>query len=273
MPTKRRVADYSRIIFAHERTSVRLRDMTANAIEPSLRRAGKAAAKVSIDGGTMNDVNVAIQKESPSFTNALHLPLKRIIAAGIGFENDWIGGGDVEQSLAPAMRRTIQAQSSVGTVEQSWLPDLDLDLSLVLMSNIFSWLSLRAHRAWQRANNSLYMRLFKLTGAPDDKVQSHMRDVAGLARRVAMLETTGGLNYGAHLLRIEKGVGYKIWLSIIDRNTRTGQFDHIEPHRQVRTIYEPFIVSDEPLMYPGDDTLGATDGNIWGCRCFSLSVL
>lgn len=262
--TKRRAVEYGRIIYAHKRTAYRLRDMTAAALTPSLRDAGEAAGKVSLAGGNLNDVNAAIQQFSPRFVRALEVPLKRIVTGGVQFEHEWITGNAppedvVAQTLNSRQRRGMQ-------VDQSWLPDLDLDLSLVLMSNVLSWLSLRAFRAWQRASNALYYRLFRLTGIPGEKdIVSKMRNVDGLARRLAMLETTGGLNFGAQQLRIDKGIGYKIWLSIIDDRTRVGQFDHIEPNRQIRTLYDPFIVSREPLMYPGDDTLGASDGNLFNC--------
>lgn len=64
--------------------------------------------------------------------------------------------------------------------------------------------------------------------------------------------------------------GTKKWASILDGNTRTGQFDHVVSDGQKVKISEPFIVSGEKLNYPGDSSLGASTGNLINCRCSAL---
>lgn len=48
------------------------------------------------------------------------------------------------------------------------------------------------------------------------------------------------------------------------------RFNHRIPDGQERKIYEPFDVSGEKLMYPGDVSLGASPQNVLGCRCASI---
>ncbi len=65
----------------------------------------------------------------------------------------------------------------------------------------------------------------------------------------------------------------KSWASILDGNTRRtedGGFDHVAPDGQTVKMNEPFIVSSQKLMFPGDRSLGASAGNTIGCRCAGL---
>ena len=61
----------------------------------------------------------------------------------------------------------------------------------------------------------------------------------------------------------------KSWQDVGDKRVRPG-------HRasQVRSvpITEPFIVNGERLMYPGDNSMGASMSNTIGCRCSSLYI-
>lgn len=56
----------------------------------------------------------------------------------------------------------------------------------------------------------------------------------------------------------------KTWIAILDDRTRP---EHAEADGQEVDIDEPFIVGGEELMEPRDDSLGASDWNIFGCRC------
>jgi hypothetical protein len=56
----------------------------------------------------------------------------------------------------------------------------------------------------------------------------------------------------------------KIWIAILDDHTRP---DHVEADAQEVGVDEPFEVGDELMMFPGDDSLGATAGNLCNCRC------
>lgn len=62
----------------------------------------------------------------------------------------------------------------------------------------------------------------------------------------------------------------KSWASILDGDTRQDGFDHVEPDGQNVKWNQPFIVSSEKLMFPGDRSLGASIGNIANCRCSAI---
>lgn len=54
------------------------------------------------------------------------------------------------------------------------------------------------------------------------------------------------------------------WLSVHDGRTR---FNHGMADGQRVGVNEPFTVGGEKLMFPGDGSMGASDGNIYNCRC------
>jgi len=64
--------------------------------------------------------------------------------------------------------------------------------------------------------------------------------------------------------------GTKRWSNMADslvRGPTTGsQFNHQRANQTVK-INEPFIVSGEQLRFPGDESLGASLGNVINCRC------
>lgn len=61
----------------------------------------------------------------------------------------------------------------------------------------------------------------------------------------------------------EQGVS-KEWITVLDERTRPA---HAAADSQVVDSEEPFIVDGEKLMFPGDDSLGASIGNVINCRC------
>lgn len=65
----------------------------------------------------------------------------------------------------------------------------------------------------------------------------------------------------------------KRWISMLDADVRrppTSRFNHWSPHGQTVPIDKPFIISGEELMFPGDVSMGASLGNVLGCRCVPL---
>lgn len=64
----------------------------------------------------------------------------------------------------------------------------------------------------------------------------------------------------------------KEWVNMGDGKVRTGKFNHVIAGGQQIKTDEPFIVSGEQLMYPGDTSLGASMGNIARCRCNALYI-
>jgi len=59
----------------------------------------------------------------------------------------------------------------------------------------------------------------------------------------------------------------KIWDSLGDSRVRTGEFNHLSADGQARLPDAPFEVSGELLLFPGDTSLGASQGNVQRCRC------
>jgi hypothetical protein len=64
--------------------------------------------------------------------------------------------------------------------------------------------------------------------------------------------------------------GRKTWVAIMDDRTRP---EHAEADGQEVDYAEPFEVGGEELMQPGDDSLGASDWNLMGCRCEAVISL
>ena len=57
----------------------------------------------------------------------------------------------------------------------------------------------------------------------------------------------------------------KVWNSNLTERTR---MPHAISDQQIRNITEPFRVSGELLMYPGDTSFGASTGNVVNCECW-----
>lgn len=74
----------------------------------------------------------------------------------------------------------------------------------------------------------------------------------------------------------EAGFTKKRWLTSRDARVRrpegSSPFDHVAAEGQTVAIDEPFIVSGEQLMFPGDRSRGASAGNIINCRCTTVGV-
>lgn len=62
----------------------------------------------------------------------------------------------------------------------------------------------------------------------------------------------------------------KRWRSAPQERTRKA---HREANNQVVPFDEPFIVNGEKLMFPGDNSMNATAGNVINCRCWYKRIL
>lgn len=91
------------------------------------------------------------------------------------------------------------------------------------------------------------------------------------ANVVAVTEVTGSFNAGwfASAQRAQQDLGTpltKRWLATLsDDHTRPG---HREADGQVRPLMAPFLVSGEPLLYPGDKA--GSPSNVINCRCTAV---
>lgn len=74
--------------------------------------------------------------------------------------------------------------------------------------------------------------------------------------------------------RARFGATVKEWVSQGDSLVRDGPvFNHLDADSIQVPVEEPFVVSGQLLMHPGDTSLGATMGNVAGCRCSSVPDL
>lgn len=111
-------------------------------------------------------------------------------------------------------------------------------------------------------------------GLGADKIARQIRTLATpmsalRAHVIARTETHTAANFGAQEAAELTGLDLKKeWVSSMDDRTREtppDAFDHAAADGQVVGMREPFIVSGEELMYPGDPAGSA--GNTIMCRC------
>jgi uncharacterized protein with gpF-like domain len=81
---------------------------------------------------------------------------------------------------------------------------------------------------------------------------------------IARTETHVAANLGTYSFAQDAGMESHTWLAAMDERTREW---HAEANDQTVPINEPFEVAGEQLMFPGDDSLGATGMNLCNCRC------
>lgn len=95
------------------------------------------------------------------------------------------------------------------------------------------------------------------------------------AERLVRSSYNTGANAAHHRDMVDSGFETKTWLTSRDARVRRPQpgnpFDHASADGQTVAIDQPFIVSGERLMFPGDRSMGASAGNIINCRCTTLS--
>lgn len=94
------------------------------------------------------------------------------------------------------------------------------------------------------------------------------------ALRIARTETVAMMNLGRFIAANNSNFQKeKTWISSHDSRVRPGvnspnsPFDHHQQDIGKRDLEEPFFVSGEELMFPGDSSLGASAGNTIQCRC------
>ena len=107
-----------------------------------------------------------------------------------------------------------------------------------------------------------------------DRVKGVFNDMTSSeAKRVAMTEVNIGYSTARDQAMHDAGIEFKAWLSSHGPHVR-------EWHAQAEDDYiddpipidEPFDVMGEQLMFPGDDSLGASPENIINCQCIQLAA-
>lgn len=110
------------------------------------------------------------------------------------------------------------------------------------------------------------------------RVQSVFSDLSkGEAERVARTETNLTFNFARQDALDDAGIEYKAWLSSHGPNVREGHAEAEEEYiDDPIPLNEPFVVlldgDEEQMMFPGDDSLGASAGNIINCQCVHLAA-
>jgi len=95
---------------------------------------------------------------------------------------------------------------------------------------------------------------------------------AARAAVIARTEVHSAAMYALTETAKETGVvTRKEWVSAMDDRTRDDEFSHVDANGQVVLLNEPFMVSGEPLMYPGDSSGSA--GNVINCRCATVFLV
>ena len=103
-----------------------------------------------------------------------------------------------------------------------------------------------------------------------DNVTSYYQEVQEWqVRRIVQTESLTALSVASDESIRALGVPFiKTWV-ISGNNTRPS---HLEADGQEVDQDEPFIVDGEELMYPRDDSMGASAGNIINCACTSIAT-
>lgn len=91
------------------------------------------------------------------------------------------------------------------------------------------------------------------------------------ARVIARTEILTASNYGQMLGYRSTGIELKKrWITARDSRVRDEKFNHVSMNGKEVPLDEPFIVSGERMMHPGDTNASA--GNIINCRCVIAAI-
>lgn len=77
-------------------------------------------------------------------------------------------------------------------------------------------------------------------------------------------ESNSIADYNQFVSMVEQGFTKKVWKTTIDGKERK---IHKDANNQIVDIQEPFKVGGELLMFPHDESLGASEKNLIHCRC------
>lgn len=104
-----------------------------------------------------------------------------------------------------------------------------------------------------------------------DRIDGYLEEsYANRAETIARTEVLPAANLASQTAAKATGLPLtKSWLSTNDDRTRDGKFDHVsaEDENQNIPIDNPYKVSGEKMMFPGDTSMGASAGNTINCRC------
>jgi phage portal protein BeeE len=222
--------------------------------------------------------------------NRLWIPRWNELAwRGVELEQAWIGRKlDNAQSFHGLMNAwgVTQAAPVPSTRDPRPPSDINVDVNDDTRRALESWLNERSVGVWGQVSKTTKKKLEAALRdgivAGDDlddmvqRVQGELAEYSSRQARVlARTETTGGMNRGQQLARVDAEIVKKRWVATMDARTRTvessGRFDHLDANRQVVTNEGVFVVSGEKLLHPGDTSNGASSGNVVQCRCVAVA--
>ena len=102
-----------------------------------------------------------------------------------------------------------------------------------------------------------------------DRVSGVLGSNRARALRIARTQTAGAVGSGRHTGMKSAGIELKTWLTAGDEAVRSSHREAGNKYADGIALDLPFIVANEPLMYPGDPSGSA--GNIINCRCVELA--
>lgn len=129
-------------------------------------------------------------------------------------------------------------------------------------------------------NSTSKERIAKLVakGIEDDKSVAEISNdidelylismIPNRSKTIATTETVRSSNAGSYFTALNSPIQLnKIWTSIIDSKTRTGDFNHVHPNGQKVPVAGFFTISGQKMRFAGDTSHGASVGNVVNCRC------
>jgi HK97 family phage portal protein len=190
----------------------------------------------------------------------------------------------------PFARSVLRALKSEARAFRAWDPRVtvfarkaDSDLQDVWLNEVQTWIA--AHGAERvesisstterKLRNALQEHVSAGLSIPDmqakvdelylEQIIPHRSEV------IARTEVLSASNVASQAAARSTGLPLeKEWIATRDDRTRTSEdseFDHLEADGQKVAMDQPYTVSGEQLMFPGDSSLGASAGNTIQCRC------
>lgn len=172
---------------------------------------------------------------------------------------------------------------------ETTLTELDLDIDFNMKDEqLLDWIDFRSRRSAELIQgvsdeaviNNLWETVYDGKYSID-KAADALRDEFAFsenrARVIARTEIISSGRAGQYYADVQSGIVIgKKWMAAHQPDrTRPG---HLEADGQVVAIDEPFYVANkdgqlEPLLFPGDYSLGASPSNTVQCRCFYKRIL
>jgi len=239
----------------------------------------KRVEKIGKTGFTVDDVFKP--SDYKSRFNRLMVPeWNRMLWRGVEFEQQWFDTQEIDQRFLAQVIQDVTLEDAEAP------PSIHVEMSPELQRKAKKFLSQREAGIWNRVGATSHKGLRRAIekGLKDgDSLDAMSKRIRGIlnnqtkytSRRIARTEVTGSMNYGQQITRTEIGIDKKWWIATIDQLTRgvkpSDRFNHIAADGQVVKNNEAYTVSGEKLIHPGDNSLGASAGNIIHCRCTSVA--